>query len=84
MVDGCEGAVRVEDLQAEVTDHAECLRAGHLVNEVGADQKLSPAVGESANGVFLPDLVEKRFGHSQSNLAELNREAILSLVDREY
>ena len=69
MIDSGEGAVRVEDFQAKISHHPEGLRACHLMNEVSADQKLSPAVGERANGVFLPDLIEKRFGHSHSNLA---------------
>ena len=36
MIDGCEGTVRIEDLQAEVAHHAEGLRAGHLMDEVSA------------------------------------------------
>ena len=36
VVDRGEGAVRIEDLEAEVADHAESLRARHLVDEVGA------------------------------------------------
>ena len=69
VIDGCEGAVRIENLESEVTNHAKGLGAGHLVNEVSADQKLGASVRERANGVFLPDLIKKRFGHSHWNLA---------------
>ena len=69
VVDGRERAVGIENLQAEVAEHAESLGARHLVDEVGADQKLGPTVGERANGMFLPDLIKKRFAHSRSNLA---------------
>ena len=84
VIDGCEGAVRIENLQPEVAQHAKSLRTRHLMDEVGADQKLCPSVWERANGVFLPDLIEKRFGHSQSNLAKPIAEATLSLVDQKY
>ena len=38
MVHRREGAMRVGDLEAEVTQHAEGLRAGHFVNEVCVDE----------------------------------------------
>ena len=69
VIDGREGAVRIENFQSKFTYHAEGLGTGDLVDEVGADQKLSPTVGERANGVFLPDFIKKRFAHSQPRLA---------------
>jgi len=38
VIDGGEGAVGIENLQAKVTKHPKGLRARHLVNEVRADQ----------------------------------------------
>ena len=37
VIDGCESAVGIEDLQSKVAHHAESLRAGHLMDEVRAD-----------------------------------------------
>ena len=50
--------MRVEHLEPEVAKHAECLWAGDLVNEVGADEELCGSIGKGANGVRLPHLVE--------------------------
>jgi hypothetical protein len=54
--------VRYEDLQAEVAQHAEGLGRGDLMDEVGADEELSLAVGQLAHGVGFPDFFEERFG----------------------
>ena len=62
VVDRGERAVRHRDLQAEVAEHAESLRAGDLVDEVGADQELGLAVGERADGVGVPDFFEEGLG----------------------
>jgi len=72
VVHGRKGTLRVENLEAKVADHTESLGARDFMNEVRADQKLCPAVGESADGVFLPNLIKKRFTHSLINLAESN------------
>ena len=37
VIHGCKGAGRVENLQTQIPQHAECLWAGDLVNEVRAD-----------------------------------------------
>ena len=58
VIDGGEGAVRIKHLEPEVAKHAERLGAGDLVDEVGADQELRSPVGEFADGVCLPHLVE--------------------------
>ena len=52
VVDSGEGAVRVFYLQAKIPEHTEGLRAGHLVDEVGADEVSGsghwPGCGRSA------------------------------------
>ena len=61
-----KGALRVEDLQIKVAQHAEGLRAGHLVNEVRADEQLRHAIGKLAHGVRFPDFVEQGFTHKRA------------------
>lgn len=52
-----EGALRVPDGKSEVTEHAESLGAGHLVDEVRVDEQLRLSVGQFRRGVRLPDLL---------------------------
>jgi len=63
VIDRREGAVRHRDLQFQIAQHAESLRAGHLVDEVRADQQLRLAVGQLADGVSVPYFLEERFCH---------------------
>ena len=66
VVDRREGAVRHRDLQAEIAQHAEGLGAGHLVDEMRADQQLRLATGQRADGVRVPDFFEQGFlGHGK-------------------
>ena len=58
VIHGREGARGVEDFESEVAQHSECLWAGHLVDEVGADEKLGGSVRECPHGVRIPDFVE--------------------------
>ena len=58
VIDCGESAFRVENLEPEVAEHPERLRAGYLVDEVCADEKLGGSIGEGANGMRLPDFVE--------------------------
>ena len=44
VVDRCESAMGVLYFKTQVAKHAERLRAGHLVNQVGTDKELSLAV----------------------------------------
>ena len=71
VVDRRERAVRHQYLEAEVAQHAEGLRAGHLVDEVGADEELGLAVGERADGVGLPDFFEEGLGRGHEKSVEL-------------
>jgi hypothetical protein len=63
VIDRRKRAMRHRDLQPEVAEHPERLRARHLVDEVRADEELRLAVGERADGVSVPDFFEKGFGH---------------------
>lgn len=63
MIDGRKGPVGVFDRDAEVTEHAEGLRAGDLVDEVSANEELGAAVGEGAHGVSVPDFFVECFSH---------------------
>ena len=38
VVDSCEGAMRILNLQASITQHSESLRTRHLVNQVRTNQ----------------------------------------------
>ena len=51
--------VRHEDLQPEIAQHPEGLRARHLVDEVRADEELGLAVGQRADRVGVPDFFEE-------------------------
>jgi hypothetical protein len=62
VIDRGKGPMGIAHLEAEVAEHAEGLRAGDLVDEVGADKELRLAVGERSYGVGVPDLVEEVFG----------------------
>ncbi len=53
----------IGDLEAEVAQHPEGLRAGHLVDQVGADQELGLAVGQFADRVGGPDFFKEGRGH---------------------
>ena len=64
VVEGREGAVRAEDLQAALPEHLEGLGAGDLVDEVEPDEELAVAGGESADGVGVPDAVEQGLRHA--------------------
>ena len=48
VIDGREGALRKQHLQAELAQHLERLRAGHLVDEVQADEELRLAARQLA------------------------------------
>ena len=73
VVDGREGALRILHLEIELTEHAEGLRACHLVNEVRADEKLGATVAEGAHGVCVPDLLIECFSHGIVPLVEAGR-----------
>jgi hypothetical protein len=56
----------IATFRPEVAQHAEGLRARHLVDEVRADQQLRLAVGQLADGVGVPDFFEEGFGCADS------------------
>ena len=92
MVDGREGAVRHGDLQAQVAQHPEGLRARDLVDQVGADKELGLAVGQGPDGVGVPDFLEKGFGHGEKGRRRCTTDVAiaweilvwLSVMPREY
>ena len=53
-----KGAVGHGHLEAEVPHHPECLRARHLMDQVGADQELRLSVRQRSHGVGIPYLLE--------------------------
>ena len=57
-----EGAVRHEDLETKVAEHAESLRGCDLVDEVRADDELGLAIGQGTDRMGGPDFFEERFG----------------------
>ncbi len=63
VVDGGEGAVRARDLQAEVAQHPEGLRARHLVDQMESDEDLRLAVRQRPHDVPVPDLLEETLAH---------------------
>ena len=63
VVDGRDGAIGIPHLQPARPQHVEGLGRRDLVNQVQADEKLRLAVRERADGVKVPDLLEKRRGH---------------------
>ncbi len=65
VIDGGKGALRKLHLEAKVAKHAEGLRRGDLVNQVGADEELRAAVGKRANGVGVPNFLEEIFSHGE-------------------
>ena len=64
MIDRGEGALRIEDLQPEIAQHAECLWAGDFVNKVGADEQLRGSVWQFAHRVRLPYLIQQCLAHT--------------------
>jgi hypothetical protein len=64
VVDRGEGALRVLHLEAEVPEHAEGLRARHLMDEVRADEQLGLPFGQgSAHRMRFPNFLEQGLGH---------------------
>jgi hypothetical protein len=51
--------VRHRDLQPEIAQHPEGLRARDLVDQVRADEELRLAIGQLADGVSIPDFLEE-------------------------
>jgi len=57
VVDGRKGPLGVADREPGLAYHLEGLRAGHLVEQVQADEKLRLSRGKRPNSVSAPDLV---------------------------
>ena len=51
------------DLQAEVAHHPERLWRGDLVDQVGADEELSLAIGQLTHRVGVPNFLEETLAH---------------------
>src|SRR5690606_13591773 len=62
VVDGREGPLWHQYADAEVAQHPERLRTGHLVNQVGVDEQLCLSIAQYAYGVAVPHLVEEALG----------------------
>ena len=65
VVDRRKGALRKLHLEAEVAKHAESLWRSDLMNQVGADEELCATIGQSANGVSVPNFLEEIFSHGE-------------------
>ena len=63
VVDRRKRALRVLHLEAEVPEHAERLRTGHLVDEVGTDEELGLPVRQLTHRVRFPDFLEQGLSH---------------------
>ena len=55
-------------LEPKVAEHAKRLRAGHLMDQVRADQELRLAVRQGAHRVRFPDFLKKGFGHVEEEI----------------
>lgn len=73
MIDGSEGPIREGDVQTEIAEHPEGLGAGNLVNQVGANEKLSGAVGQYSYRVTIPNLLEKSLAHDDIKIIDPSR-----------
>jgi len=56
------GALGVAHAQAQVLEAGKGLRAGHLMDQVQADEQLAGAAGQLGDPVQIPDLVVKGAG----------------------
>jgi hypothetical protein len=63
VVHGGEGALRELHLEPEITEHAEGLGRGHLMDEVRADEELCAAIREGPDVVGVPDFLKQAFSH---------------------
>jgi hypothetical protein len=70
VIDGSEGPIREGDVQTEIAEHPEGLGAGNLVNQVGANEKLSGAVGQYAYRMTIPNLLKKGLGHDEIKIID--------------
>ena len=59
VVDRGERALGIRDPPAMLAQHVEGLRAGHLVNEMEADEQLGLPARQGTDGVRVPDFVKK-------------------------
>jgi hypothetical protein len=63
VIDGGKRALRMCHRQTEITQHAECLRTGYLVNQVEPDEDLRLAIRQHMDRMLVPDFLEKVFAH---------------------
>ena len=55
----------VGDFEAEITQHAEGLRAGDLMDEMGVNEELGLSVVQRAYLVCVPNFFKKCFAHGR-------------------
>ena len=59
-----KGAFRVAHGQAQVPDHSESLWRGDFMQQVRSDEHLRSPIRQDADGMSVPDFLEKRFPHN--------------------
>lgn len=64
VVHGGEGAFRMTDSETEVADHAESLRRSNFMQKVCSNEHLRSSVRQNADGMSIPDFLEKCFSHN--------------------
>ena len=68
VIHGSEGPLGKADGEAALPQHFKGLGAGHLVNQMEADEQLGLPRGQLAHGMRLPDLLQQGPTHLQSPL----------------
>ena len=64
VVHGGKGTFRVTHGQAQIPDHSESLRRGDFMQQVRGDEHLRSPIRQDADGMSVPDFLEKRFPHN--------------------
>ena len=64
VVHGGKGTFRVTHGQAQIPDHSESLRRGDFMQQVSSDEHLRSPIRQDADGMSVPDFLEKRFPHN--------------------
>ena len=64
VVHGGKGTFRVTHGQAQIPDHSESLWRGDFMQQVRSDEHLRSPIRQDADGMSVPDFLEKRFPHN--------------------
>ena len=63
VIDRGKGALWKGDFESQIPKHAEGLRTGDLMDQMGANKKLSRPVGKFFDGMPIPNLMKEGFAH---------------------